>query len=194
MIRTPAVFTLDPRRYHIERATIPQVTPDGITPPIEVTMDYALLAADLDVMGYPDEFVEAVQALDDDHKGSSILVEVADERQRQIGKGYDAAHDDQEEDLGVLVSALTMTAECRMMMTHATFMRLEHIRGRHPSRREQLIIAAALLVAEVERLDRIKPAPRQNVSLKPGDLVGGYAVMHDADGQPVRRSIIAPAE
>ena len=86
MIRTPAVFTIDPRRYETESG-----------------FDFALLAADLDVMGYPDEIVEAILALDEDHK----------------------------------------------------------------------------------------PAPRQDVSFKPGDLVGGYAVMHDADGNTVRRQIIS---
>ena len=95
MIRTPAVFTIDPRRY------LPHLTPDGITPPIGVAFDYALLAADLGVMGYPDELVEAVQALDPDHR----------------------------------------------------------------------------------------PAPRQDVSFRSDDLVGGYAVMHDADGNPVKRPI-----
>ena len=84
MIKTPAVFTIDPRRYHTETG-----------------FDYALLAADLDVMGYPDELTDAIQALDPDHK----------------------------------------------------------------------------------------PAPRQNVSLKPGDLIAGHAVMHDADEKPVRRQI-----
>ena len=79
MNRTPAVFTLDPRRYHIERATIPQVTPDGITPPIGIAFDYALLAADLEVMGYPDELTDAIQALDEDHKpAQKVRIKVGD--------------------------------------------------------------------------------------------------------------------
>ena len=68
-IKTPSTFTIDPRRYRIEREVTPQQTPDGTTPSIEIGMDYALLAADLDVFGYPDELTEAILALDPDHGG-----------------------------------------------------------------------------------------------------------------------------
>lgn len=68
-IKTPSTFTIDPRRYHITREVTPQQTPDGTTPGIEIGMDYAMLAADLDVMGYPDELTDAIQALDPDHGG-----------------------------------------------------------------------------------------------------------------------------
>ena len=66
-IKTPFTFTIDPYRYHITREVTPQQTSDGTTPGIEIGMDYALLAADLDVFGYPDELTEAILALDPDH-------------------------------------------------------------------------------------------------------------------------------
>lgn len=68
-IKTPSVFTIDPSRYHTTREVTPRQTPDGTTPGIEIGMDYALLAADLDVFGYPDELTEAILALDPDHGG-----------------------------------------------------------------------------------------------------------------------------
>ena len=72
-IKTPSTFTIDPRRYRIEREVTPQQTAAGTTPGIEIGMDYALLAADLDVMGYPDELTDAIQALDPDHGGKGSM-------------------------------------------------------------------------------------------------------------------------
>lgn len=93
-------------------------------------------------------------------KASKLVVEeILRERVRQVKKeGWDALHDD-DHDIGALAQA----AAC-----YATFPKLifdkrgddvwpwndgYDKRNKHPQRR-RLIIAAALLVAEIEKLDR----------------------------------------
>lgn len=74
----------------------------------------------------------------------TVLDEIADERIRQINKGYDAAHDDQhtkreiiyERGWGV-VSQLHYAIGLKGM-----------------DYRRKLIVVAALIVAEIDRLDR----------------------------------------
>ena len=87
-----------------------------------------------------------------------ILLEVQAERDRQIAKGYDAAHDDEATE-GQLAEVAGMV----MLSQHSVHGALSQSRAAADyilnewgeDRRKQLLIAAALLVAEVERLDRM---------------------------------------
>ena len=87
-----------------------------------------------------------------------ILLEVQAERDRQIAKGYDAAHDDEATE-GQLAEVAGMV----LLSRHAVHGALLESRAAADyilskwgeDRRKQLLIAAALLVAEVERLDRM---------------------------------------
>ncbi len=83
----------------------------------------------------------------------TVIEEIAAERQRQIAKGYDAAHDDQ-----------WRTFEISTVAAAVALGETEHISGDVPDwaqhiiekwdTRRRLVIAAALLVAEIERFDR----------------------------------------
>jgi hypothetical protein len=87
----------------------------------------------------------------------TVIEEVTAERQRQIGKGYDAAHDDEatEGEIGDVAGLVVLNDEDLMMDDGCREVRVaRYIVGKHPDRREQLIIASALLIAEIERLDR----------------------------------------
>lgn len=109
-------------------------------PPLEAAV-YAWASA-----GYPD-----------DAQSSPILSEIAAERGRQIAKGYDAAHDDQHTD-GELATAAGLIAlgDYDLITDDGPGDVLAAVvLDKHADIRERrLIIAAALLVAEVERLDR----------------------------------------
>jgi hypothetical protein len=88
---------------------------------------------------------------------SGVLAEVATERERQVAKGYDAAHDDQHTD-GELATAAGLIAlgDYDLITDDGPGDVLAAVvLDKHADIRERrLIIAAALLVAEVERLDR----------------------------------------
>jgi hypothetical protein len=88
---------------------------------------------------------------------AALLDEIAAERARQIAGGRGRRDDD----LCVLVNVMTVasTIAASITMPSSTFMRRERIPGQQTTSRGQLIVAAALLVAEIERLDRIRPAP-----------------------------------
>lgn len=111
----------------------------GDGPPLEEAV-YAWAAA-----GYPD-----------DAQSSPILSEIAAERGRQIAKGYDAAHDDQHTD-GELATAAGLIAlsDYDLIVDDGPADTLAAVvLDRHDDERERLIIAAAMIVAEIERLDR----------------------------------------
>lgn len=86
----------------------------------------------------------------------SVLSEVADERASQIAKGYTAEHDDEatEGELGGMAGLIALDDRDLMMGGGIADRAALYVVNKHPNRREQLIIAAALLVAEIERLDR----------------------------------------
>lgn len=102
----------------------------------------------------------------------TVLEEVAAERLRQNSKGYDRAHDDAEGDGQLVLAACCYALEG----SGARCLRQENIVGmglmwidawpwvrggdrRHlPDYRQRLIIAMAMLGAEVERLDRADAA------------------------------------
>lgn len=121
--------------------------------------------------------VKAMQALEalnqeklpDVSQGTAaVLREIEAERAKQEEKGYDAMHDDQHGD-----ESLALAAACLATPTEL----LRHTEHENPSgfteqtfddpwpwtdwdgrgkyeRRQELVIAAALIVAEIERLDR----------------------------------------
>lgn len=92
-----------------------------------------------------------------------VLSAIEAERLRQVVKGYDAAHDD-----GHCQSEIAHASACYALMGTGVNLkewmidvveRLWPWSGAKPmpeSQRETLIVAAALLVAEIERLDRAK--------------------------------------
>ena len=104
-----------------------------------------------------------------------VLAEVAEERRRQIEKGYDADHDDQRTG-----DELALAGACyasREPLFQVSFVREM---GSHPfklawpfteqednretySYRRRLVIAAAFLVAEAERVDRYMNEASANV-------------------------------
>jgi hypothetical protein len=87
----------------------------------------------------------------------SALEDVMAERERQKSMGYDDAHNDGQrrgllsESAALIIAPLAVPAEDA-----------ERIRARvhrnHAAERRRLVIAAALIVAEIERIDR-DPSP-----------------------------------
>ena len=90
---------------------------------------------------------------------NSILLEVQAERDRQIARGYDAKHDDEAAEGQLYEVAAIVLLGLRgvagaLLETRAS---AEYILNKWRNhRRKQLLIAAALLVAEIERFDRIE--------------------------------------
>lgn len=79
-----------------------------------------------------------------------IMAAILNERQRQISKGYDAAHDDEH--------VCSELADAAAHLARRGFGPPEWPFDSKPpeaqDRREQLVIAVALLLAEIERLER----------------------------------------
>ena len=101
-----------------------------------------------------------------------VILEVARERERQMtAEGWSPEHDDREHRRGELAMAAASYAAPKEIFSHQKICNGEtgHMfyeeypfnQGRavieRQPRRRQLIIAAALIVAEIERLDRIDP-------------------------------------
>ncbi|WP_051949288.1 hypothetical protein [Methylosinus sp. PW1] len=72
--------------------------------------------------------------------------DVLDERRRQITKGYDAEHDDEHVD-GEIARAAIARIQRAMGESHYSA---------SPTAREKLVDGVAMLIAEIERLDRAK--------------------------------------
>ena len=72
---------------------------------------------------------------------SDVLVEVRDERERQVGLGYDAAHDDEHGSALVAQRAFDLLADVTEFVTPK-------------DTRKALVQVAALVVAAIETLDR----------------------------------------
>jgi len=83
----------------------------------------------------------------------SVLKEIEAERQRQIDKGFDAKHDDQHVGGELAESAAFLTMPGVFLASDQVLECATRVLGRHP-RRRCLVVAAAMLVAEIERLDR----------------------------------------
>lgn len=99
--------------------------------------------------------------------GSGLLAEIAAERQNQIEKGYDAAHDDEHvcDEISAAATVLVMPDACRDWDASSTGYGDKLLDAMMPDywlpmkdkgRRQNLITGIAMLVAEVERLDRLE--------------------------------------
>jgi len=88
----------------------------------------------------------------------NIYDEIKEERARQLAKGYTAEHDDgaTEGELAQVAALILLDADDGLPMTaHNADKVATYIMERH-DRRRQIVIALALGVAELERLDRLK--------------------------------------
>ena len=81
----------------------------------------------------------------------TVLQEIGAERARQIGKEYDAEHDDQRPEQPLFVRALGQLADADILVAYGKSFLQD---GAFRAARRHMVQAAALLVAEIERLDR----------------------------------------
>jgi hypothetical protein len=92
------------------------------------------------------EVIATAKREGDRAKTDAVLSEIAAERKKQISKGWTAEHDDRHTAGEIAIIAGYVCQEKRDRWK---------IVSRHANdRRQQLVIAAALVVAEIERLDR----------------------------------------
>lgn len=86
---------------------------------------------------------------------NAVLADVLAERERQIMRGFTPEHDDTHTDgsLAVCASGLLFLLDGKKDPTNWTLGRINHIRKKH-LKRQQLVIAAAMIIAEIERMDR----------------------------------------
>lgn len=106
----------------------------------------------------------------------SVIDEIAAERRRQIeAEGYTAEHDDRHDlgELGLLAALHAIPYDAQIgpepLLKQDDYIGLDMAleiacgfkRKPEPDRRRRLIKAAALLVAEIERLDRAAGAPSE---------------------------------
>jgi hypothetical protein len=93
----------------------------------------------------------------------SVLNEIDDERHRQVrAEGYDAAHDDDHGDgqlakaaMSYCQAASTCLADTSVLAGHPpSYWPFERSAWKPKTARRDLIRAGALIVAEIERLDR----------------------------------------
>lgn len=92
-------------------------------------------------------------------KTDNILNEIANERARQIAKGWTPEHDDTHYNRAIAFGAVAKTLEA-CGDSHGRIYWPFLPTGRNPFNappRRLLIESAAMLVAEIERLDRIMP-------------------------------------
>jgi hypothetical protein len=90
---------------------------------------------------------------------NDILDEVRGERERQINaEGYDSAHDDAHDrgELAIQAAELCVDGTDAQLDTSLTMPCWGVTEKHRGNRRRQLVIAAALMVAEIERIDRRK--------------------------------------
>lgn len=83
----------------------------------------------------------------------SVLDEIAAERAGQVAKGYDAAHDDEHTTFEISAVAAAVALGGSEFVSFDVPEWADTIIAKHDTR-QRMIIAAALLVAEIERLDR----------------------------------------
>jgi len=86
----------------------------------------------------------------------SAISDISKERERQLSKGWDSNHDDHHND-GRLAGVAGLVAINKTPFQDELQSDLDDwciVHKWKDDRRRQLVIAAALLVAEIERLDR----------------------------------------
>lgn len=100
----------------------------------------------------------------------AVLKLIREERSRQVGKGYTSAHDDDHSDGEIAVAAYALLSVHLQEPGVADDVPpgadwiaelTKKLRSADPRRR--LIVASALLVAEIERLDRLAVATGKGV-------------------------------
>lgn len=97
------------------------------------------------------------------------------ERERQIEKGYDAAHDDDHADGDLSGLAAAVAAQDARVAHSMLRDAAQHILDKWPGYADRIRIAHALLTADLERLARAKgqPEPRIEVArIDPNTLIG----------------------
>ena len=100
-------------------------------------------------------YVSLMQEKDDATDDGKWIAEIREERGRQIKKGYDAKHDDQHT-LGQLADAAAHYATCPWTPTKTEWPFDDEATTITDERRKaNLVKAAALILAELERLDRL---------------------------------------
>lgn len=106
----------------------------------------------------------------------TIFDEIAARRQYQIAKGYDAAHDDSHIK-GEIADAAACYASMKAADTFGIWPWWDSKPNHQPTlserRRSYLIDAAAMIVAEIERLDRLSDDKR--IHGKHTNLLGGMS-------------------
>lgn len=124
-------------------------------------LNHAASLAAQNVLGTQAEMLPGLRA---------VIDEVVRERGRQVGKGYDASHDDEHacDEIAAAAAWYAMPEVCREWQLYdnsfgSTIGEALLPDGWTPpaesDRRRQLIKAAAMLVAEIERMDRANAAP-----------------------------------
>ncbi|NKC33471.1 hypothetical protein [Falsiroseomonas selenitidurans] len=109
---------------------------------------------------------------------NEILQQIAARRRGQVAHGYDAAHDDAHTggELALAAAAYAAAATTHGMKRRALQQRRGLAAALYPfegvgylcqPRRDSLLAAAALLVAEIERLDRAAGAPAEDHGAAP---------------------------
>lgn len=102
-----------------------------------------------------------------------VINEIAAERRRQIKKGYSAQHDDAHDDGSLALSAALLALPYDASVGGEPLLDQEDYIGLHmkadltcgwsaapdPDPRRRLVMAAAMLVAEIERRDRAPSPP-----------------------------------
>jgi hypothetical protein len=90
-----------------------------------------------------------------------VITDIIAERAIQYDKGFTASHDDSENDDGQLIDCASLILGHPRFADDSDYwpvQRADHVRKKyhsHSDRRKQLVIAAALIVAEIERMDRL---------------------------------------
>lgn len=83
---------------------------------------------------------------------SQVIKEIIKEREKQISKGFDAVHDDTHKNSELIDVAIQI---CRCTYDSSNLITDDWDIGAKRTDRERYIIAASLIIAEIERLDRI---------------------------------------
>lgn len=111
----------------------------------------------------------------------SVLNEISIERQSQIEKGFTPKHDDQHISGELAESAAYLAVPGKFVASDTVLQCATHAMSKH-CRRKCLIIAAAMLVAEIERMDREQATidlsltpehPEEPADYQPGDELPG---------------------
>ena len=128
-------------RKHCSRVVIPKIERDLFKMKVDLGLKGVILLP------------EHIAHLTVKREPLTVIEEVAAEREKQVSKGYDAKHDDTHDDQSLTLVAAYLAIPCTSGVPIPApdwGLELEESHGE----RDCLIIAAALIIAEVERMDR----------------------------------------